>query len=263
MSKKLNFYGVDLLRGVMQVIGLMGLIGLIGLTESTFAINTASADAVSLSIGLSSSYVTVHQPIKIDVNISGLGEDPAALSLGAFDLNLNFDSSILRFDGYDFGDEDNLNFSEPTDPDLLKIWNDGTYRGVISSGSGTVNLWEVSLDTPEDLISLQPSSFTLATLTFSSIGSGLSSFSWDLDPSCGILNEEGNSIPDNVAVFTTTGATVTITRVPVSSSFISILLLVMGIIGIAGVQGKCSQRGKLALKKNLNIELKKSNIIGY
>jgi hypothetical protein len=244
MFKGFSFYRVVLRIWAAGLIGLTVLIGVL------FAIDTTSAGAVSLGIDPSLTNVEVYNPFDVDIIISGLKEEPAALSLGAFDLNLNFDKSTMFLENCHFGNE--LNFVKPTDPDLLKIWNDGTYQGLRLS-SGKINLWQVSLDTTEHLNSLQPSSFTLATLTFLPFKSGTSSLAWDLDPSSMILtNAQGDSIPDNVTDFTLTGATVIVGHpvcVPVSSGFISILLLAVGIIGIAGIQrmqaGQGGQRVKV------------------
>ena len=93
------------------------------------------------------------QTVNLALTISGLGEH-AAPSLGAFDLNFNFDSSKLTFIGYALsgflGTVDDVEAS-----DLSK--------GAVGN---SINLAELSYLSPSELATLQPSEFTFATLSF-------------------------------------------------------------------------------------------------
>ena len=134
---------------------------------------------VSGNIGL-----TVTAPL----NISGLGDDIAP-SLSTFDVNIGFDPTILAFRMASFGDPllgDQL--------DLFGVGDNPTSSGLV--GPGVLNLFELSLDTPEDLNNFQAGSFTLATLTFEAIGVGSSS----LDTSINAIGDAfGDPLPVNVS----------------------------------------------------------------
>jgi hypothetical protein len=96
---------------------------------------------------------TTGDSIAINLVVSGLGTD----LLGAFDVSVGFDSSALSFTSYSLGNYlGNINLLEAID------------GGVGDTGS-TVNVSEVSLLSAFDLDTLQPGSFTLATLNFNVI----------------------------------------------------------------------------------------------
>ena len=96
---------------------------------------------------------TTGDSIAMNLVVSGLGTD----SLGAFDISVGFDSSALSFTSYSLGNYlGNINLLEAID------------GGVGDTGS-TVNVSEVSLLSAFDLDTLQPGSFTLATLNFNVI----------------------------------------------------------------------------------------------
>ena len=125
------------------------------------------AKAILLSFEPASQIVPVGEPVSVDLVISGL-EDYTAPSLGAFDLDIHFDPTILAFDSATFGD--------PVLGDQLDIWGLGLNpMGTIVPVPGVLDIWEVSLDTPDDLNNFQVGSFTLATLTFSTLTVGASS----------------------------------------------------------------------------------------
>ena len=91
------------------------------------------------------------------------------VSLGAFDLDISFDPSILSFSSVTFGD--------PVLGDQLDIFGLGSVTGSDASTPGIFNLFEFSLDDPLDLENLQAGSFILATLTFDTLTSGTSPLS--------------------------------------------------------------------------------------
>ena len=111
--------------------------------------------AVILSLLPSSQDAVPTQTVNLDLTISGLGNHVAP-SLGAFDLNFNFDSSKLTFTGYTLS---GLLGTVGTQADDLSL-------GAVGN---SINLAEVSYLSPSQLATLQPqplSGFSLATLTF-------------------------------------------------------------------------------------------------
>ena len=100
-------------------------------------------------------------PIEIALKIAGLGNGTA---LGAYDLNVNFDPALLSFQNAQFGD--------PTLGDQLDLAHLGLSNPLSLPGTGTVNLIETSLDSASVLTTQQASAFTLATLSFASLGLG-------------------------------------------------------------------------------------------
>jgi hypothetical protein len=95
--------------------------------------------------------------VSVDVVASDVGAGMLP-SIAAFDLNVLFDTAVLSFTSVAFG----------TGLDVLGL---GSIQMV--SGAGPVNVLEVSLDPPLPLIVLQPASFTLFTITFDAIATGM------------------------------------------------------------------------------------------
>lgn len=124
------------------------------------------ATAITIEFIPPSQSVSVGSTTTVDLVISGL-VDNAAPSLGAFDLDVGFDPSVLNFSGAALGNQ-------------LDLFGLGTINGVIS-GIGTVNLFELSLESVADLDTLQAGSFLLATLSFDALASGSSALSITLN----------------------------------------------------------------------------------
>jgi hypothetical protein len=122
---------------------------------------TASADPV-ISVG--SSTVSAGGVTTVNLDITGL---QPGVGLGAFDIDVGFNPTILSFASAMFG---NL----PTQGDLLDTQGFGSITAVTPSGN-SVNLVELSFDDPSALVAAQPSGFTLATLTFNALSAGVSS----------------------------------------------------------------------------------------
>lgn len=113
--------------------------------------------ALSLSFNPSSSSINVGDSIDIGIVVSGL---EAGVDLGAFDISINYDSTILGFNTYTLGN--GLGDVAAGDADNLSSGDDG---------AGNINLAELSYLWD---LSSQPDSFTLATISFSGIGAGTS-----------------------------------------------------------------------------------------
>jgi len=134
----------------------------------------APATAITIEFIPPSQSVSVGSTTTMDLVISGL-RDREAPSLGVFDLDVGFDSSILNFSGATFGNQ-------------LDLFGLGSLQGVIA-GVGTVNLFELSFDLADGLDDLQAGSFLLATLSFEALASGSSALSLS-------INALGDSLGD-------------------------------------------------------------------
>ena len=121
-------------------------------------------EAASLAVVVTSSEVLVGEQVRVDLQISGLG-DSAEPSLGTFDLTLAFDPLVLDPVSVQFGDG-------------LDVLGLGSVRDFsLVPGGGMLNLFEVSLDAPDDLNSLQAGNFRLGSIVFSAVGMGTSALS--------------------------------------------------------------------------------------
>jgi len=135
----------------------------------TLLIGLFGAQAAAVTISVEPSYTETRQlgiPISLDITVSGLtagGPD----SLGAFSMDLAFGSSILGYDSVDFGA-----FLGSTDPLLFEADFFVDESGLAGSPS-TLYIEEISFLTNLELDALQGSSFTLATLHFTTVSRGL------------------------------------------------------------------------------------------
>lgn len=120
------------------------------------ALVAARADALTISMDPAASIVGLGGSVDIALNVSGLG-DLSAPSLGVYDIDVAWDASVVQLDAVSFGD--------PLLGNQLDLSSFGTIASV-GLGAGTVSLFELSLDAPSTLDSLQAGSFTIATLTF-------------------------------------------------------------------------------------------------
>ncbi|MGK7905470.1 MAG: cohesin domain-containing protein [Hormoscilla sp.] len=127
-------------------------------------LSVGEAGAISLSASPSSQTVSEGDQFDVEVKISDLG-DGSAPSLEYFDLNVDFDASVLGFERVVFGDPVLGNQLQGL---FLPPMND------FELYTGSVNLSEASMDSANDLAPFQADSFTLATLTFNAVGTGSS-----------------------------------------------------------------------------------------
>ena len=147
-----------------------------------------------------------------DVVVSGLG-NLAAPSLGAFDLNLTFNPSVVNFVGITFGQ-------------LLGDPMAGPVEAVtgFAAAAGSLNAFSVSLLTPAQLVALQPASFTLFTVTLQVVGTGDSSL--DVLPNAVLGDQLGAPLPKGAIQG---GPFTGIARVPTLSQS-GFLLLILGLL---------------------------------
>lgn len=113
----------------------------------------ANVNALSLQFLPSDQTVNLGDSALVDILISDLD---AMQALGDFDFDLSFDSSILSVNNVMFGSE--LGFS----------LQDSSVSG------NTVNINELSLESPDFLVDNQPSQFVLASVEFDTLSVGTS-----------------------------------------------------------------------------------------
>lgn len=128
----------------------------------------SSAAAVEFRLEGPSGAVTPGSSVDIAVVASGLGLFSAP-SVGGYDLLVNYDPAALGFIGATFGDS--------TLGNQLDLFGLGSLNSAIDFG-GSINLFELSFDLPGDLEALQADGFTLVSLSFDTLISGVSALSF-------------------------------------------------------------------------------------
>ena len=183
--------------------------------------------AASITLTPSSQSVDLGSQAVVTLDISGLGSG-AAPSVGAYDIDLSFDSSILALSSVVFGD--------PVLGDQLDVLGLGSILGA-TPGAGTVNVFEISLDFVDDLNQLQADSFTLATFTFDTLAAGSSALGLTLNA---LGDADGLSLDA-----TLTGGSVDVVgsepppvTVSEPSAWATYVLLMAGLAGLGIFQGK-------------------------
>ena len=180
----------------------------IGLLALILALPIAATPVIRFNPAAQS--VNAGSTVTVDLVVSGL-TDNAAPSLGTFDLNVNFDRSILTFNGAIFGSQ-------------LDLFGLGDIR-FATLGVGTVNLFELSLESAADLDNLQAGAFILAILSFTATGIGTSG----LDVS---LNALGDSLGNPVTADIVSGSIASIgASVPEPSTLALVGLALFALLG--------------------------------
>ncbi|MGD9164918.1 MAG: cohesin domain-containing protein [Chromatiales bacterium] len=174
--------------------------------------------AVTISLVPISQEISVGSTTSMELNISDLG-DYSAPSLGAFLTEIVFDDSVLSFESVTYGAL--LGSAEPS------LFETDIITTVMP---GSVSLDEFSFLSDFELDSLQPSSFTLATLSFTATAAGTSLFDFGL---IDLSDAIGFSILDP----TLETASITVTpehhTVPEPATYI---LMLSGLVGIMGLK---------------------------
>ena len=163
-----------------------------------------AANAVTLSVIPEGPAVNVGSTFSVDVVASGL-VDGAAPSIGTYDLDLSYNSSVVSFASATFGTG-------------LNVLGLGSIQDVDSSVPGKVNLFELSLDSQADLNQLQNDTFKLFTLTFNAAAAGSTALGLTINA---LGDAAGNSLDATLQ-----NATVAVAPVPLPST---VLLLLSGL----------------------------------
>lgn len=182
-----------------------------GLASTALLLASFGAGAIEIFVSPPSQSVQLGDTVMVDVEISGLGIGSAP-SLGGFDIDVGFDTSLLSLSNVQYSNELDLGIFGSTQLDIL-------------SATG-VSVLELSFEDPSDLDSSQSAAFTLFSLTFNTIGLGTSLIDLTIndlsDPLTFLL-------PSNV-----TNGAVTVTSpgtpVPVPATM---ALLAIGFLGLA------------------------------
>lgn len=193
------------------------------------------AMALTVEVKPGSQNVLVGDTTVVDLVITGLG-DFGSPSLGVFDIDVSFDASILALDttDTDWNDIiDNVALDPTGQLDLLGLREN--FAGAALTGPGTLNLFDLSFDSPLDLEDFQAPAFTLATLTFDAIGPGTSRLdvftqSWSL----------GDAWGDPLTVDIIKHGSINVTPAPEPTT---LLLFGTGLMSLTGMLRKKSKKG--------------------
>jgi hypothetical protein len=125
--------------------------------------SVATADAVTVGLDPASQDVYVGNDVNVDAVISGLG-DHAPPSLSAYDVDVTYDSSLLGLNSIDFGTN-------------LMVMMPFSATGTSETPPGSINVYEISFDSANDLNTYQDPEFSLFTMNFLSLDEGESTLS--------------------------------------------------------------------------------------
>lgn len=173
-----------------------------------------AAGAFTLSVVPQSPSVNVGDTVSVDVVASDLVSGGAP-SLGAYDLNLSFDSSVLSFSGITFG----TGLSVTGVPSIVQDFVLGT---------GLVNPFEVSLEDTADLNALQAGAFTLFTISFNAAQAGTSSLSLGVSS---LSTAEGTALSADAL----NGASISVAGAPAVPLPAAAWLLLSGVAGLGSL----------------------------
>ena len=180
--------------------------------SSVISLSLGQEIASALDMSVTSATANVGETVDVELNVSSLG-DGIAPSISAFDIDINYDNSILDFHSLVFGDQ-------------LDIFGLGSEQLWKEPSASVVNLAELSFDLPEEVNLFQAPNFTLATLTFDAVGVGNTT----LTPSINALGD-ANADPLNVDNFNNGSVTVQQTTAAVPFEFsptLGLLLVASG-----------------------------------
>jgi hypothetical protein len=155
-------------------------VGVIGLLM-TGLVMVQSAQALILTVTPSVTNISVGDTFSVDIVASDLSFDPLS-TIGAFDIDVAFDSSLLRMDLVTFGTGLNLG-------DLS-----GSLQ-TVTDWSTSVEVDEISFFDSDTLYTSQPLDFTLFTLDFTTLALGSSSLELTANSISDALASNGGLVP--------------------------------------------------------------------
>jgi hypothetical protein len=160
------------------------------------ALLLSTANATTMSLDPAAQTVGEGSLLQVNLTIAGVnnGTTPA---LGAWDVTVSADPSLLTFSSATFGTN-------------LNVLGLGDIQSVSSPATGSTELYEISLDSAADLTSHQATNFTLATLYFNTIGTGTSALNIGINS---LSDANGSALTASVVP-----GSVTINPVPLPSS---------------------------------------------
>ncbi|MGR9053901.1 MAG: cohesin domain-containing protein [Gammaproteobacteria bacterium] len=126
----------------------------------------STADAIFLDFQPAFQTVETDSVFTVDVVVSGL--DSANEIVSAFDLDVTYDAGILDATGVTFSDL-------LGDPDPFVFETDSGF----DLTTGRIDFWELSFLSDDELALLQPSRFSLATLSFQALAIGVTDLLFD------------------------------------------------------------------------------------
>ena len=179
------------------------------------------AHAISIAIDPSAQSIDLGDAVSVEIIISELGGFVAP-SISTFDLDLSFDQTLLSHNSAVFGD--------PSLGDQLDVFGlGGNPTSATNPLFGVVNLFELSLDLPQELIDNQFGVFTMVTVTFDSLAVGIS----DLALSVNTLgNAAGEPLtPDSLVPGSITIKAPAGVPEPITGFLVGIGLLALGAVG--------------------------------
>ncbi len=183
---------------------------------------SSSSQVVSLDIVPANQNVAVGDTVDVDIVIAGLGNF-ASDSLGAFDLDVTFDSSILSLTNYQLGSYlGDTMMGEAFD----LSWGE--------TSPGVINISELSFLFDWELDALQSSSFTLATVSFDALSVGSSNLG--ISPPVPFVDMLSDAFGVALTLDNTPSGTVNVTA-PVPEPA-TILLFGLGLAGMFGLRRK-------------------------
>ncbi|MBI2816879.1 MAG: hypothetical protein HYX72_08055 [Acidobacteria bacterium] len=128
-----------------------------------FFTQSAHADPVSVTVTPGFQVSFTGSIATVQIAVSGVGQSTAP-SLGAFQLTVGYDASVLQLQSVTFG--------HPVFGDQLNLSGFGSSTFINSLTQGSLTLAEVSFDSANTLNSQQGDSFILATINFIVVAAG-------------------------------------------------------------------------------------------
>lgn len=186
---------------------------------------TVDAYAISIDLAPNKTTITQGESVAVAVTISGL-DDSAAPSLGVYDVDIHFDSSLFQVNSLTWGDSSKGN--------QLDLGGFGSLQ-TSNLATGLLNLFELSFDDISLLNDTQAGEFTLFTIVFNSLAIGTGNFSL-------MANSMGDA--EGAALF---AKAITPTRVDIKSVTVpepSSLLLLLGLLAIMALRAKLPHSSK-------------------